>query len=124
MAFTSGHANSGSHTSHSVEIRANDQVKHLVLYDRPGNDMLSHKGDLWKINIADFHFSDSCITINEIQNVYIVEGGNDGWNIESIATFVRDSSGGVQVLTQDLDVFRWIDGDGHHTHRRFQLTRA
>ena len=124
MAFTSHHAHAGSDAGHAVEIRANNHVRHIRLYDRPGDDMLSHKGDLWKINIADFHFSDPCITINEIQNVYIVERSNDGWNIESIATFVRDSNGGVQVLTQDLDVFRWIDGDGHHTHTRFELTKV
>ena len=86
--------------------------------------MLSHKGDLWKINLADFHFSDSCLTRCEIESIYIKESGNDGWNIDSIATFVRDNYGGVEVLTQDLDAFQWVDGDGQSTHRRFHLTKA
>ena len=49
MAFTSGVANAGSDAGHTVEIQASGVVRNLQLYDRPGNDMLSHKGDLWKI---------------------------------------------------------------------------
>lgn len=54
----------------------------------------------------------------------IIAGNNDSWNIDSIVTLVKDSGNGIQVLTQNLDVNRWIDGDGHHTHRRFELTLA
>ena len=125
MAFTSGLRHAGSDSGHSVQIRlTSGQIRHVRLYNRPGNDMLSHKGDLWKINFSSFGFSDSCVTISEIQNVAITESSNDGWNIESIATFVKDSAGGVQVLTQDLDVYHWIDGNGHHSHRRLDLTLA
>lgn len=84
--------------------------------------MLENKGDLWKINFLDFHFTDSCITIGKISGVSIVENGDDGWNIDSIVTLVKDSHGGVQVLTQDLDVYRWIDGDDLPSYRRFDLT--
>ena len=124
LAFTSGAGAAGSDSHHSVEILANGQVRNVHMYDRPGNDMLENKGDLWKINFGSFYFSDSCINIGDIQTVSIIESGNDGWNIDSIVTMVKDSAGGVQVLTQDLDVFRWVDGDAHHTHRRFTLTKA
>ena len=63
MAFTSGISNAGSDTSHTVEVQASGHVRNLRLYDRPGNDMLEHKGDLWKINFSDFHFTDQCIRI-------------------------------------------------------------
>jgi hypothetical protein len=59
--------------------------------------------------------------------VSIVENGNDGWNIDSIATLatlVKDDRDGVELLTQDLDVFRWIDGDDLPQYRRFDLTLA
>ena len=108
MAFTSGVASAGSNSHHSVEILSNGVVRHMRLYDRPGDDMLSHKGDLWKINFSNFHFSDPCITLGEIQSVSIIESNNDGWNIDSIVTLVKDSGDGIQVLTQDLDVNRWI----------------
>ena len=79
--------------------------------------------DLWKYNIASFHFPFSCVTISNIKKVSIIESGNDGWNIDSIVTLVG-AGGRFKVLTQDLDVYRWIDGNGHHTHRRFTLTFA
>ena len=124
MAFTSGVSNAGSDNHHTVEIQASGEVRNLRMYDRPGNDMLSHKGDLWKINFSDFHFADSCIRIPEIRRVSIIERNNDGWNIDSIVTLVKDTSGGIEVLTQNLDVYRWIDGNTHHSHRRFELTFA
>ena len=35
----------------------------------------------------------------------------DGISISLIVTMVKDDDGGVEALTQDLDVFHWIDGD-------------
>ena len=87
--------------------------------------MLENKGDLWKINITDFHFTNSCMRIGDIQRVYVIETNDDGWNIDSIVTMVKDSSGGIGTLTQNLDINRWVDGnDGALTRRRFELTRA
>ncbi len=125
MAFTSAIRHGGSDAGHAVEIViAGHHVRNVRLYDRPGDDMLQHKGDLWKINFSAFGFPDACIRISEIIRVSIIESSNDGWNIESIVTLVKDSGGRIGTLTQNLDVNRWIDGDGHHTHRRFELTRA
>ena len=124
MAFTSDVPAGGSDAGHTVEVQASGEVRNLQLYDRPGDDMLTHKGDLWKINFSDFRFGDQCISLEEIQRVSIIESSNDGWNIDSIVTLVRDSENGIQVLTQNLDVNRWIDGDDHWSRRRFQLTLA
>ena len=76
MAFTSGLANAGSDASHAVEVQLKSgQVRHLWLYDRPGNDhdMQKNKGDLWKINFRNFRFSNSCIRLPEIRGVAIIE---------------------------------------------------
>ena len=123
MAFTSGASGAGSDSGHAVEVQlTSGQVQSLPLYDRPGNDMLEHKGDLWKISFTDFHFFDGCITIQEISGVAMKQNSNDGWQIDSIVTFVKDVYGGSQLLTQNLDAFRWIDGDGAYSSRRFPLT--
>ena len=123
MAFTSGRRNAGSDDGHTVEILAGGYVRNLRLYNRPGDDYAKHKGDLWKFNIDSFYFPFSCLTISKIQTVSIIESSDDGWNIDSIVTLVG-VNGSFKVLTQDLDVNRWIDGDGHYTHRRFALTFA
>ena len=88
----------------------------MALYDRPGDDYLRNKGDLWELSLS------GCVRLSEIHSVSIVEDGNDGWNIESIVTLVGDPTNKVQVLTQNFHVNRWIDGDGPSSHRRFALT--
>ena len=87
----------------------------MTLYDRPGDDFQSNKGDLWDFSLP------SCITLSAIQRVSVVENGNDGWNIGSIVTLVRDPADRIQVLTQNFGVNRWIDGDDEPAHRRFDL---
>ena len=121
MAFTSDLAFAGSSSSHAVQIKANGQIRHLAL---SGNDMERGKGDLSKLNIDDFGFEDDCIKMADIQNIYIVATSNAGWNIDSIATFVKDADDEIHVLTQDLDVFQWIDENGEVDHRYFLLTKA
>ena len=98
-------------------------MRNLQLSNLPGDEYYKHKGDLWKYNIASFHFPFSCLTISKIQRVSIIEYSFDGWNIDSIVTLVG-AGGRFQVLTQDLDVNRWVDGDGGPTSRRFELTFA
>ena len=88
----------------------------MDLYDRPGDDYMSNKGDLWELNLS------GCIRLSELQKVSIVENGNDGWNIGSIVTLVSDSTSKIQVLTRNFGVNRWIDGDEDPSRRRFALT--
>ena len=55
----------------------------------------------------------------------IVERSDDGWIIDSIVTMAKDADGGVQILTQDLDVNRLVDDDGRNPlNWRFELTNA
>ena len=112
-----------SDTSHSVQLESNGIVRTRSLYNRPGDDYLSNKGDLWSFSFSS-SFGLSCIRISDIDRVSIVESANDGWNIETIVTLVSDSSSRLQVLTRDFDVYRWIDGDGPASHRRFDLSFA
>ena len=120
MAFTSGVPNAGSDDNHGIQLQVHGQVQNLLLFDRPGDDALENKGDLWRFEISSFNFTDSCITIGEIEGVAIIERSSDGWNIESIVTVVRDSLGGVGVLTHDFHVNHWVDDQDSRRH--FPLT--
>ena len=124
MAFTAGIPGAETNSHHAVEILANNEVRHVRFFDLPGEDMILHKGDMWKLNFTEFHFTNSCITIGDIERVYIIETNNDGWGIDSIVTIVKDSSGRVEVLTQNVDSVIWIDGDHFKAIRRAELTRA
>ena len=96
-------------------------VRNLTLYNRPGNDFLTNKGDLWIYNLSFY----GCITLSGIKRVSVVANSTDGWNIESIVTLVSEStlnSSQVQVLTQDFRIFRWIDRDSIlESERHFDL---
>jgi hypothetical protein len=52
--------------------------------------------------------------------VSIVTNGDDGWNIGSIVTFVRDTNNGIQLLTQNFGVDHWIDSE--EEDQSFRLT--
>ena len=118
MAFTSGLEYAETDTRSNIQLQYNNgNVQTMTLYDRPGDDFQSNKGDLWEFSLS------GCITLSAITSVSVVENGNDGWNIGSIVTLVRDPADRIQVLTQNFGVNRWIDGDdAYPAHRRFDLT--
>ena len=103
------------------------ESKRVRLYNRPGDDMYPNKGDLWKFNIRSFHFSKSCITKEDIRGVTIEQGGNDGWNIESVMTVLHTPSWPQQpyeVITANMHVGRWIDGNGRASQRKYALNKV
>ena len=121
MAFT-GEGAGRSDDFHEVEIVLSSyEVRHTVLPDLPINEMESHKGDLWKIPFAHFHFTDGCITKDEIVSIAIKERGNDAWRIDSIVTFLK--AGNIyQLSSVDIDVNRLVDGDSGVESKKFNLS--
>ena len=121
MAFTSGIQDAdSSDATYQIQLQYyGGTVQTFTFYDRPGDDYLSNKGDLWQ-----FSFS-GCITLSAISRVSIVaESGTDGWNIGSVVTLVGDSHGRIQVLTRDFDANFWIDTDNSLYDRPFVLSFA
>ena len=105
----------------AIELK-NGETKTIVLYDRPGDDMLANKGDLWTLTIDSFEFEQSCIRKKDIAKVTIKERGSDGLNIESITTVLRRAQDEYTVVTADIGVNRWIDADDKPEYRSFDLT--
>ena len=124
MAHTSGRRHAQSDTIHYIELRIGSMIRKVKL-DRPTiDDMTRNKGDFFQIPLYKFRFPYRCIRRSMINRVAITSGGNDGWNIQSIATFVRGRFGRVYPLTVDINKYRWVDGNGPISHRRFQLTKV
>ena len=121
LAFTSGSNSAGSDGSHAVRVRAAGQTRSILLPNLPGDDYERNKGDLWKLTFSgNFGFS-GCVTKSSIEYVYIDAADNDGWNIDSIVTYVGAPGNGFMELTQDFNVFRWIDSNGEASHLHFRL---
>ena len=89
MAFTSDLVHGYTEDFHNIELQCNGSVLTMTLYDQPGVEFQSYKGDLWEFSLP------SCITLGAIMRVSIVANGDDGWNIGSIATLVRDTDNGI-----------------------------
>ena len=124
MAHTSGRRHAQSDSTHYIELRIGPIVRKVKL-DRPTiDDMTLNKGDFFQVPLYRFRFPFHCIHRGWINRVAIISGGNDGWNIQSVATFVKVKWGRVYPLTVDINAYRWVDGNGPISHRRFELTMA
>ena len=123
LTFTSGVRRGGSDHQHSIEVRAAGQTKLIELPDLIGDDYLRDKGDLWKLSFKDDLGFTDCVTLRNLDYITIVDGSTDGWNIDSIVTYVC-AKGHCREATHDFDVFQWIDSDGEPKHERFKLTEV
>lgn len=124
MGFTSNLAHAGSNGRHSLELTTKADCKYsMKLPNLPRDDYEPNKGDLWKIKMSTLA-KGNCIKIGMIASLSIVSTSNDGWNIDSIVTFVEDTNKKFKLFTQDFEVNRWIDSNGQQSHKRFDLTRA
>jgi hypothetical protein len=117
MAFTSGLPSAGSDSTYQIQLRYSGTVRTFPFYDRPGDDLQSNKGDLWRFSLS------GCITLSAISGASIVADGTDGWNIGSVVTLVRDTLGRIQVLTRDFGANFWIDTDDGY-NRPFPLSSS
>ena len=122
MAYTSDIPNAGADKDHKIKLQAKGIGIVKSLPNLPGDDYLQNKGDLWKLHLKYFFGFTTCITINDIQQIAILQGSNDGWNIKSIVTFAVVNQNEWEMTSADFDVFQWIDGDSDTAHKEFVLS--
>ena len=60
--------------------------------------------------------------MNEIQQIGILQGNNDGRNVESIVTFAVVNQTIWEMTGADFNVYQWIDGDSDATMKEFLLS--
>lgn len=80
---------------------------------------------MWKLYFHDTgdHYGlgfEGCVERRHLRSIGIEEGSDDGWWIESILTLVC-SDGMCMLLSIDLHVNRWIDGNSGPEARCFML---
>ena len=123
MAFTTTDKSAGSRNLPSLSVRLNSGDEETLEFPNLNvNEQTKGKGDLWEFKIARFDFkTDNCITKSDISEVTIHNGGDDGWQIESVVTVLH---GGLSfdVVTADMHVNRWIDGNDEPYRQIYDLT--
>ena len=122
MAYTSDKRFAGSDLTHRIEMQAKGFTKIVDLPNLPKDDFDPTKGDLWKLSLSDIFGFNGCITKYDIRGIAILPGSNDGWNINSIVTYVASSEENWELSSVDLDVDRWVDQNSDDSYKRFPLT--
>ena len=121
MAFTGTSQNAFTANPPMIILQVNDEVGQVALPEPTGNEFASGKGDLWRIDISKFEFADTCVTKGDVSTITLKETGTDGWLVDSIVTFLRSDDAFI-LLSVDIDVNRWIDGNGGTELEQFSLT--
>lgn len=103
--------------NHEIEIKADGLVKTTKFSNFP--DQL--RGNLWTLNLADDFGFAGCIRKKDIQGIAILAGNPNGWNIESIVTYVAGYKYDWELSSVDLDVNRWVDNNSLDSYKRFDL---
>ena len=91
-----------------------------IITDLSGNE---NKGDLWKLTFDDDFPFTKCVTLNNIDRIVVRASGNDGWNIDSIVTYVGAPGKGFRDATIDFNAFRWVDDNGAPSNTYFMLKK-
>ena len=121
LAHTSNVLYAGTNGDHKIALQAKGQLKTIIL-PRPSGGLVQNKGDLWKLSLeTDFGFYD-CVTVKQIENIALIENHSDGWNIDSIVTFLVVNPYYWALSSADFDVNRWVDKDGDPLYKQFILT--
>ena len=111
-----------SHTqadvSHTVELKADGSTKTAPLADLPDES----RGNLWKLSLVDDFGFATCIRKKDIQGIAIVADDTDGWNIDSIFTYVAANEQCRYLSSFDCDVDRWVDQNSFTSRKRFDLS--
>ena len=70
--------------------------------------------------LDDFGFA-GCIRKKDIQGIAILADDNDGWNINSIVTYVAANEHSRELSSVDFCVDRWVDQNNESERKRFDL---
>ena len=108
MAHTSNIRNAGADAVHKIRLQAKHLSSTRTLTNLPGNDYLENKGDLWKLHLKDFFGFTTCITVPDIQEISILQGNNDEWNIKSIVTFAVVNQSEWEMTSADFNVLNGL----------------
>ena len=121
MAFTSGDSRGDTDDRQYVRLNVNGDVRTRRLYNTPGGDYVNNRGTQWKIHIENT-FGYHCVQLQQIKSISIIAGGDDGWQVSSIATYVSYDNYGrnSRLLSLNLDAYRWLDTD-KSTQKEFKL---
>ena len=118
-AYTSDKLNSDTQAdvAHKIELKADGLTNTTALADLPSES----RGKQWKLSLLDDFGFAGCMRKKDIQGIAILADNNDGWNIDSIVTYVAASEHCRELSSVDFCVDRWVDQNSFPERKRFDL---
>ena len=75
----------------------------------------------WEFTVA----NETCIRRSNIRQVYLKEGGNDGWYIREVYTYCKvENNPNYLPLNAEPILYNWLDGDRHIHNRVIYLKHS
>ena len=119
LVFATTHHFAPSKGPHGIVI---ETYTELSGYDIVSSDFWDRSANELQLNLqSDFRFT-TCVRKRDIKRVSIVPLSTDGWNVQTIVTFVCDPFSDCSLLTQDLDINYWVDSDGSQDGAPLELS--
>ena len=121
LVSTSDIRHAGTVKAHNIGLQAKGELKTTAL-ETPPEGLVANGTNEWKLSLEkDFQFS-GCVKVRDIENLAILENHNDGWNINSVVTFLVVDPCYWALSSVDFDVNVWIDGNSDPSYKEFNLT--
>lgn len=109
LVFSSTLRHALSKGPHDIEITVQSQH---AQYRIASESFWNNAHNELELNLrSDFGLTE-CVRKVDIEGVSIVPVSRDGWNVKTVVTFVCKYDNDCHLLTQDIDIYYWIDGDG------------
>ena len=110
LVFSTDHRFALSEGPHAIEVVTHSE--YAAAFEINSQCFWNNSTNKLELNLrSDFGFT-TCVHKSDIKSVSIVPVSSDGWNVNTIVTFVCDSDRLCSLLTQDLDIDYWVDADG------------
>lgn len=107
MADTGGDSHDGSDDLPELHIVAKGTDVSEDMQDNPGDDMKKNFSDVWILDFDERSIPD----INDIEQIYLKDGGDDRWTFDHVAVLI-DTDSGWYVPVLDTETSHDLESDG------------
>lgn len=104
-------------------MKINGSFCETTILDLPSDSPDPSKGYFWIFSISDF-CPCTCVTVDDVEELYFEENGTDGWNINTVCAILVGEDDEPKLTTCKVDVNKWIDSDGQVNYIRYAFYKV
>ena len=129
-AMTSPKMWAGSHDQHLFAFSYKtdrpyfNTLEWLLPQSKGHYNLIAQKGDIWELSVTKKENNEVvrlCIDPCDARKMSYRENSNDGWHIDTAFTVAAFSDARYRLLSADVNVRQWVDGDRGERSKQFDL---